>query len=293
MVRQRRNGDEERFRDRGTKGYPAGHRGPASSGYCRGDLLGAADRQPGTGAARGAGRSDRAGRLVDRPRPPERDRVALNLVPFAGIAFLWFVGVIRSRLGAQEDQFLATVMLGSGLLFVACLFGAAALAGGLSDAVAAGHVQLPDSETYYFGRHTSNALLNVFAIKMAAVFMFSTCTIGLRTAIFPRWVAFVGYACALVLLVVITNWAWIALLFPLWVLLVSTVILTAEFGRRRGATDPAAQAADQDDLKPATGPRRGAKSCKKMDDRSFASSSSLAAARRSRKQDPRRKESSA
>jgi hypothetical protein len=56
-------------------------------------------------------------------------RVALNLVPFAGIAFLWFVGVIRSRLGAQEDQFLATVLLGSGLLFVACLFGAAALVG--------------------------------------------------------------------------------------------------------------------------------------------------------------------
>ena len=48
-------------------------------------------------------------------------RVALNLVPFAGIAFLWFLGVIRSRLGTQEDQFLATVLLGSGVLFVACV----------------------------------------------------------------------------------------------------------------------------------------------------------------------------
>ena len=167
--------------------------------------------------------------------------VALHLVPFAGIAFLWFVGVIRSRLGAQEDQFLATVLLGSGLLFVACLFGSAILAGGLVDAVAAGHVRLPDSETYHFGRHTRNTLLNVFAIKMAAVFMFSTCTIGIRTAIFPRWVAFVGYACGLVLLVVITKWAWIALLFPLWVLLVSISILTAEFGGRRGGTDLAVQ----------------------------------------------------
>ena len=77
-------------------------------------------------------------------------------------------------------------------------------------------------------------LLNVFAIKLAAVFMFSTCTIGLRTAIFPRWVAFVGYSCGLVLLVVITNWKWIALLFPIWVLLLSVVILAAEFGGRRG-----------------------------------------------------------
>lgn len=161
-------------------------------------------------------------------------RVALHLVPFAGIAFLWFVGVIRSRQTAQENLFLATVMFGSGVLFVACLFGAAALAGGLSDAVAAGHVQLPHSETYYFGRHAINALMNIFAIKMAAMFMISTSTLALRTAIFPRWVAFVGYPCALVLLVVITNWAWISLVFPIWVLLVSTVILAADFGGRRG-----------------------------------------------------------
>ncbi len=26
--------------------------------------------------------------------------LALNLVPFAGIAFLWFIGVVRDRLGA-------------------------------------------------------------------------------------------------------------------------------------------------------------------------------------------------
>jgi len=31
---------------------------------------------------------------------------ALNLVPFAGIAFLWFIAVLRSRLGALEDRFL-------------------------------------------------------------------------------------------------------------------------------------------------------------------------------------------
>src|SRR6266496_3896161 len=55
--------------------------------------------------------------------------VALNLVPFAGIAFLWFIGVLRDRIGAREDRFFATVFLGSGLLFVAMLFVAAAVAG--------------------------------------------------------------------------------------------------------------------------------------------------------------------
>ncbi len=159
-------------------------------------------------------------------------RLALALVPFAGIAFLWFMGVLRNRLGELEDKFFATVFLGSGLLFVACLFAAAALMGALIGAVAAGNLGSSDSATLYLGRRAIDALVNLFAMKMAGVFMISTCTIGLRSAIFPRWIAFAGYACALVLLLVIANWKWIALVFPLWMLLVSMQILLAEFRSR-------------------------------------------------------------
>ena len=56
---------------------------------------------------------------------------ALSLVPFAGIAFLWFVAVLRDRVGEAEDRFFATIFLGSALLFVAMLFVASAVAGGL------------------------------------------------------------------------------------------------------------------------------------------------------------------
>jgi uncharacterized membrane protein len=153
-------------------------------------------------------------------------QLVLDLVPFAGIAFLWFIGVLRNRLGELEDQFFATVLLASGLLFVACLFAAGAVMAALVESVTAGNV---DSETYYFGRRVGDALVNLFAMKMAGVFMFSLCTIGLRTAILPRWVAFLGYACALVLLVVIANWRWIALVFPIWMLLVSLQIFLNEF----------------------------------------------------------------
>jgi hypothetical protein len=52
--------------------------------------------------------------------------LALNLLPFAGIAFLWFIGVVRDRLGNNEDRFFATVFLGSGLLYLAMLFTSAA-----------------------------------------------------------------------------------------------------------------------------------------------------------------------
>jgi hypothetical protein len=175
----------------------------------------------------------RPGAWLTDPDTRNALRFALNLIPFTGIAFLWFMGVLRNRLGAQEDQLLATAFLGSGILFVVSLFSAAALAGGLLEAIAAGNIQEPEtSETYYFGRRTIYTVLNVFAFKMAAVFMISTGTIGLRTAFLPRWVALVGYVCAVVLLVVITNWAWIGLLFPLWVLLVSAVVLTMEHHRR-------------------------------------------------------------
>ena len=166
---------------------------------------------------------------------PERRRavgVALDLVPFAGIAFLWFVGVLRNRLGELEDQFFATVFLGSGLIFVASLFCVAAVLHALVQALAAGKI---GSDVYYFGHSVSDALFNVFAVKMAGVFIITTCTIGLRTAIVPRWVAIIGYACAVVLLLVIANWKWITFVFPLWMLLVSTYILLADFRSRHAA----------------------------------------------------------
>jgi len=173
------------------------------------------------------------GAWITEPDRRQAVRLALDLVPFAGIAFLWFMGVLRNRLGELEDQFFATVFLASGLLFVATIFVSAAVTGALVESLAAGSV---DGDTYYLGRHMSDALMNIFAVKMAGVFMFSTCTIALRTRIFPRWLAFVGYACALLLLVVIANWRWITLVFPIWMLLISVQILWADiFSHRSGA----------------------------------------------------------
>src|SRR5215469_2705960 len=60
-----------------------------------------------------------------------RVSLALNLVPFAGISFLWFVAVLRDRLGQLEDRFFATVFFGSALLFLATIFIAASVAGGI------------------------------------------------------------------------------------------------------------------------------------------------------------------
>jgi hypothetical protein len=175
------------------------------------------------------------GEWLNDPSRRNAVRVAVHLAPFAGIAFLWFIGVLRGRLGALEDQFFATVFLGSGLLFVASLFASTAFAGALVGMTDNGRVRVLNSDTYYLTRQLVSAFVNVFGIKMAGVFIMSTSTIVLRTAILARWVAFFGFACALVLLGAITTWPWIALLFPLWMFVISIRILLAEFGVVRHA----------------------------------------------------------
>jgi hypothetical protein len=151
--------------------------------------------------------------------------LALNLLPFAGIAFLWFIAVLRDRLGELEDCFFATVFLGSGLLFVGMIFTSAAMAGGIITILTHDSARLIQSGSYALGRAEAYQTLNIYAVKMAGVFMIATCTISLRTRILPRWMPFLGYALALILLLSVGTIEWILLVFPMRVLLVSVYIL--------------------------------------------------------------------
>jgi hypothetical protein len=158
-----------------------------------------------------------------------RDRVALamQLTPYAGIAFLWFIGVIRSRLGAREDKLFATAFLGSGLLFVAMLFAASADVGALLSLYDG-----PDSVSPEYVRQVgavSTALLTTFGIRMAAVFTMVVTNLGRRTGIVPRWLVAVGFVVAVVLLLAPPRTVWAVLLFPLWVLLLSLHLLVTSF----------------------------------------------------------------
>lgn len=175
---------------------------------------------PGNPAVRGVWLSDSAHRTAVA--------VALNLVPFAGIAFLWFIGVIRDRVGDREDKFFGTVFLGSGLLFVALLFVAAALAGGiLAGASAARPSGASGPGTLALSRNVTGLLLNVYAMRMAAVFCLSTVTIARKTPIVSRWLVVAGLVTALVLLIGTGISAWVELLFPAWILALSVDILAA------------------------------------------------------------------
>ncbi|HET6687268.1 MAG TPA: hypothetical protein VFH02_12170 [Jiangellaceae bacterium] len=158
--------------------------------------------------------------------------LALNLLPFAGIAFLWFIGVLRDRIGAHEDRFFATVFLGSGLLFVAMLFTCGAVAGGLVLSYGEGSGR-PPAELWSFGRQVTLALQGVYAMRMAAVFTISATTIAARLGLAPRWLSVFGMATGVLLLVIAGAVPWIEILFPLWVFVFSAHILIATFSSQQ------------------------------------------------------------
>jgi hypothetical protein len=153
---------------------------------------------------------------------------ALELVPFCGIFFLWFMGAIRARIGDAEDKFFATVFMGSGLLFVAMLFVFAAIFGALIG-VAGLHNGRPPTDIWQLGREATFRLASVYALKMGAVFMIASSTIAFRLRIHSRFVAGVGYAAALLLLFASSTLPWLQLVFPIWVLLVSINILVLSY----------------------------------------------------------------
>ena len=164
--------------------------------------------------------------LVDNAR---KITFAISLIPFAGIAFLWFLGVIRDRLGEFEDRFFSTVFFGSGLLFIAMTFISGAITASLLSIYAVDSSILLQTPTYAFNRVLVFQITNVYGLRMAGVFMMSLGTIWMRTKIMPRLLVFLTYGLALMLLLGINISLWLALVFPGWVLVISVEILILNF----------------------------------------------------------------
>jgi hypothetical protein len=158
--------------------------------------------------------------------------IGLYLIPFAGIAFLWFIAVVRSRIGEREDRFFSTVFLGSGLLFVAMVFAAAAVSASLVAGARFQAALAPTAATILSTRSLAYSLLFVYAIRMAGVFMIATSSIALRTTAFPRWIAVTGYVIAAILLLSVRFYDLLILLFPAWVAVVSVEVLVRARSQR-------------------------------------------------------------
>jgi hypothetical protein len=151
---------------------------------------------------------------------------ATKLMPFAGITFLWFIGVVRDNLGRYEDRFFASVLIGSGLLFLAMMFASTAVAAGLIASSSGGVIDpAAHANVATFGTAMVASTCKTYAVRMAAVFMMSLAAIWLKTGLMPRWLVGVSYLVAVGLLIAADVSMWLTLAFPAWVLVVSVLIL--------------------------------------------------------------------
>jgi hypothetical protein len=153
--------------------------------------------------------------------------VGLYVMPFAGIAFMWFSVALRMWIEAsirRTNYLLSNIQLASSIIYVALFFCAA---GSLS--VVAASVEFTDGQVEAgvargfpdLGR----TLLFVFAFRMASMFVLTTSTIGRTTKILPRWFCFAGYVVGLFLLLSASFTAWFAIVFPVWLLALSAILL--------------------------------------------------------------------
>jgi hypothetical protein len=148
--------------------------------------------------------------------------VPAYLIPFAGIAFLWFIAVVRDQIGVFEDRFFSTVFLGSGFVFVAMLFSAASVVAGLLT------LAQPTSSTTDLGQSIARGMFYIYGARSAGVFTIVASMIALRTGALYRWAALTGLVIGLVLLLSASSFDWVILLFPAWVTLVSILVLVAQ-----------------------------------------------------------------
>jgi len=152
-------------------------------------------------------------------------KIAATIMPFAGIAFLWFIGVVRDGFGGYEDKFFSSVFIGSGLLFLSMMFVTMAVGAGLAATNSLVVDPAAQSAVATFGQMVLLAVSKTYALRMAAVFMVSLATIWLKTGLMPRWLVIVTYLVALALILASEVSMWLALAFPIWVLVVSVLLL--------------------------------------------------------------------
>jgi hypothetical protein len=151
--------------------------------------------------------------------------VGLSLAVVSAVSFLWFVAVIRRRVGDREDRFFATVFLGSGILLTGVmLVGAATLASGaVTVDLADGRV--PDAGILAALTGLGTSLLLIVLLRVQAVFVVSTSTLALRSNAFNRWLSYFGYGIALVMFFMPILSEPVGLAFPVWVGILSIALL--------------------------------------------------------------------
>jgi hypothetical protein len=151
--------------------------------------------------------------------------VAVNLATLSAVTFLWFVAVIRRRLGAREDKFFATVFFGSALVYVALWLAAASILASPAVLHSLGGSTRLAWQQYQLAEGVAGGLLLIAGKGIQGVFVASTSMVFLRTRVVPEWLAYLGFALAIAIFVLPLIWELVGLGLPVFVLIASVTIL--------------------------------------------------------------------
>ena len=158
---------------------------------------------------------------------------AISLVPFAGIAFLWYMGVIRDHMGRLEDQFYSTLFIGSGLLYLSMTFVSSAMAAAILYVYDLDPQFLMQGESYLVLRAVMFAINTNYAVRMAGMNTLVLGTIATSTGLMPRWLAWPTFLVAIVLLLTSSLTSWTTMVFPAWVGVLSVYVLVHNLRTKR------------------------------------------------------------
>jgi hypothetical protein len=176
------------------------------------------------------------GRVTHTGIARARERIvsaeAAALAGTAVVAFLWFVAVIRRRLGAREDQFFATVFFGSALVFAVLTIAAAVAASAPTLVVRFGSEPTPPNSIVTLSHALWFGLWGVGGSRLAGVFMVAASTVGRRFGAFPRWLSGFGGLAGALLGVTGAFVGPLDFLFPLWLIVVSLTLWIKGRARR-------------------------------------------------------------
>ena len=138
------------------------------------------------------------------------------------IAFVWFAGMLRSRLAAAEggDRTLST------LAFAGAVMAAAFGIGGQSDiasAINANAVSAATAGTL----HRGGDVMFVGAELSIVVLLAAVAVLAFHTAVVPRWWGIVGALVAVVALIGPIGWAALVWGLPVWTLVTAVLLVRA------------------------------------------------------------------
>jgi len=156
-------------------------------------------------------------------------RFAITLIPFIGIALLWFTGVVREHLGEKEDRFFSTIFFGSSIILVAILFVWGATMGASFSILNSAAGRSVENDIFVFGFSFMNQIISNYALRIAGVYMFSIGTIWTKSRAMPRWLTILTFIVATGFLFFANSVKEARFIFPGWVFIVSAYILLLNY----------------------------------------------------------------